>query len=374
LTSLRTLERILLDYQSDQLDLLLGGSPQQQALLYLCHLTLGLQTQLIQSTPTGGYEAWKTERATQPYVLMRKQAYHQDPNRSTHWYSPKLKNIYRRAEHIGQSQWVRALIRGENGTGKAHLARFIHARSPRQDAPFHCLNCACLDEPQLKQRLWGNDAQPGLLDQLQGGTLLLDEVEACPLSFQQDLLYFLESGQHPYQPGKESSDLRVLAATQHDLVERCEEGSFRWDLYYLLASVELVLPSLYERGGDEIERLLEYFLQHKQVLFGRQSSLKLKGPARKQLLDYRWPGNVRELEHVVESLYLLGKTEIEAGDLPLRISTPPSSTSEKWRDVEAAHLRNVYERYGRNKSKTQAAIGYGSINTLKKKLREYGIE
>ena len=376
-------EGLLLQYRDLAMDLLFrSGNATQQLVWYLVHQSLGLKSRLVHwrvprdRRQSPRLQAVEVMRDSAPYTAIIRQQAVDQPREKPQLTTTAMMALYRRAYRIGQSEHARVLIRGASGTGKTHLARYLHQQSPRAQGPFLAFNCGALTEADMADRLFGDGHTPGLLREAAGGTLLLDEIEQLSLGLQLRLGQVIRS--QTVQPTDWSSpqpiNVRLLTAASTDLLPRCEAGTFRWDLYYLLAVVELEIPSLYERGAGEIERLTDFFLHEKKALFQRKAPLRLGADVRRRLEAYHWPGNVRELENVIEHLYIFCDEQVEIADLPRRFQVLELNTSESWRDVEARHLRRVYERYNRNKSRTCRALGYGSINTLKKKLREYGIE
>jgi DNA-binding NtrC family response regulator len=375
-------EAILTEWGEVALDLLFrSGTSAQQMGWYICHQSLGLNSRLLQWQRLPKRQAPKlmvveTERDEVPHrILIRQQALDQ-PRDKTHLITPRMTEIYRRAYRAGQSDHARVLIIGASGTGKTHLARYLHQQSPRAERPFISFNCASLAGLPLSQHLFGTETSPGLFQLAEGGTLFLDDVDQLSQDLQQQLFQVIREGrlrQITAWPGV-STNVRLITAASQDLATLCAEGAFRWDLYYLLAVVELEIPTLYVRGIEEIRRLTDFFLHEKKGLFHRKTPLTLSGALRRRLETYPWPGNVRELENLIEHLYVFCEEEAQLADLPRRFQQEQVIASESWREVEAHHLSQIYQRYGRNKSRTCRALGYGSINTLKKKLREYGIE
>jgi DNA-binding NtrC family response regulator len=217
---------------------------------------------------------------------------------------------------------AKVLVTGESGVGKDLVARQLHTRSPRQHGPFVAINCAGVSETLLESELFGHakgsftDAitdKPGKLQLANGGTLFLDEVGEMSLRMQALLLRFLESGEiqsvGAHQPIAHV-DVRVVAATNRDLVERVAAGAFREDLLYRLRVIHLHIPPLRERRED-VPLLVEHFLRK----FNRATRTSPK--ALEALQRYRWPGNVRELQNVVEqSVWHSTSDVIEFGDLP----------------------------------------------------------
>ena len=255
------------------------------------------------------------------------------------------------------------------------------------------VNCAAIPRELMESQLFGHKRgaftgaesdHRGWFEQANSGTLFLDEVGEMTLDGQAKLLRILEG--HPFLPvgaTKEISvDVRILAATNRDLSEFVREGRFREDLYYRLSVFELFIPPLRERGPD-IERLIDYFLDHFSRYHGR-TNLSLSASARTKLLQYPWPGNVRQLRNVIDSAVVMAEgTEILPEDLGIRDrvgalakaqSTLDSSTWESLR-VEDWEKKLILEALRRCENKVPEAaklLGLGRA-TLYRKLDEYQI-
>lgn len=186
--------------------------------------------------------------------------------------TPSLEPIYQRALKIAAVDKVTTLIRGESGTGKEHLSRYIHQSSGRKNREIITVNCSALGDSLLESRLFGyakgaftgaDKDQEGLFEQANGGTIFLDEIGDISPYMQQSLLRAIQEGEI-MRVGENITreiDVRIIAATNRDLEKMCSEGAFRWDLYYRLVVTELELPSLQERGREEIKEMLNFFLK-----------------------------------------------------------------------------------------------------------------
>lgn len=207
-----------------------------------------------------------------------------------------------------------ALLRGESGTGKELLAREIHSQSLRKTGPFVTVDCASIPENLIESALFGTDrshatsslnSQIGFVAAANGGTLFLDQIGEVPPTIQLKLLRLLQFGTYtPVGSTDENKvDVRVLAATQHDLSTRAQEGTFRTDLYYRLAVLELICPPLRDRHGD-IPLLADAFI--KRIAHRDQTNpFEWKPEAIEALSEHRWPGNIRELQNVTERIACL---------------------------------------------------------------------
>ncbi len=218
------------------------------------------------------------------------------------------------------------LVQGETGTGKELIARTIHALSPRRDGPFVAVNCGALPDTLLESELFGYKAgaftgaakdKPGRFALAKGGTLFLDEIGEISAALQVRLLRVLQ--ERTYEPlgatRTEKADVRVIAATNRDLLARCREGAFREDLYYRINVVRVELPPL-RRRKEDIPLLTEQVIARFNRLQGKAVE-GLAPEAVSLLMAYDWPGNVRELENVIERAFILcGEGRIGLAHLP----------------------------------------------------------
>ncbi len=282
------------------------------------------------------------------------------------------------------------LILGASGTGKELVARAIHNLSPRQKRPFVAINCGGMSEGTIESELFGHVKgaytgavadREGKFEYANGGTLLLDEVGEMPMATQIKLLRVLEEravtrlGDNRSRP----VDVRVLAATNADLLQKVKDGSFRQDLYFRLKVVTIELPPLRERRSD-IKLLIEHFLRHFRQAHGKDVE-SIDRDALVALVQYDWPGNVRELRNAVESMVVRAKGNIlTRADLPPEIWAPLPADQDSWQflagrswqDVEKNHIRVSLELCGGNRMKTAKAMGV-SERTLYRKIKEYGL-
>ncbi len=228
---------------------------------------------------------------------------------------------------------VPVLIVGESGVGKEIFSHVIHSYSPRREKPLLAINCGAIPEGTIDSELFGHekgaftsavDTRKGLFEVANGGTLFLDEIGEMPLATQARLLRVLETGEY-YRVGSSQvrkTDVRVVAATNRDLLELIKERRFREDLYYRLNTITITIPPLRERGED-ILLLLDFFLDETSKKY-RLPLVDLTPDAENYLLEYHWPGNVRELKHFAERLLILhGGERIDASALEKLL--PPRS-------------------------------------------------
>lgn len=282
------------------------------------------------------------------------------------------------------------VITGESGTGKDVLARLIHVRSARRDAPLICVNCGALPEALFESEFFGhergaftgaNTLKRGLIEAADGSTLFLDEIgDMLPVT-QVKLLRFLEEGRFRRvgSTRDQNADVRVIAATNRDLRQEVEQGRFRADLFYRLNVVALHLPALRERPED-IPELIDHFLGIYRKRFKRPA-LDLTAEARLRMESYEWPGNVRELRNCLERAAALSPDDLirpalvsptpsqERAGAPesqdLAAGEPPLTLLE----LERQHISRILEEAGGNRERASAILGI-SARTLYRKLKE----
>jgi DNA-binding NtrC family response regulator len=249
---------------------------------------------------------------------------------------PGLEQIYRLARLVSPRQTT-VLITGETGTGKELVARGIHQISPRAKNPFVVVNCAAIPEALLEAELFGHargaftgavQSRLGRIHVAQGGTLFLDEVGELPLSMQAKLLRFLQDGEVQRLGSSDvfRVDVRVISATNIDLLRSVQQKTFRQDLYYRLAVFPIELPPLRERRED-IVPLAAHFLN----LLCEQTEYppkEISAAAVAVLRPYSWPGNVRELQHAVERAFILSGDERQLRPAHFHLPEPPSAVRE----------------------------------------------
>lgn len=219
------------------------------------------------------------------------------------------------------------LIIGESGVGKEVLPRIIHDNSPRKRERYLAINCGSIPEGTIDSELFGHEkgAYTGAIDEGDGyfgiadkGTLFLDEVGELPLATQARLLRVLETGEYIRVGGTEvlKTDVRIVAATNVNMVKAISEGKFRRDLYYRLNSIPVRMPALRERGNDIISLFRLFALQ--MVEKYKMPRLELTEDAKRLLLKYKWPGNVRQLKNLTEQISLLSEDRVITAELLLR--------------------------------------------------------
>jgi two-component system response regulator HydG len=283
------------------------------------------------------------------------------------------------------------LITGDSGTGKEMIAGAIHYNSPRKDDPFIKINCAAITETLLESELFGHEKgsftgaqrrKEGKFRLAHGGSIFLDEIGEMPMSMQVKLLRVLQEREITRVGGEEviKVDVRVIAASNRDLLRDIEQNRFREDLYYRLNVVELKMPLLKDRKED-IPLLAQHYLE----MFSEKNRKQAKGftpRAMDALLKYEWPGNVRELMNVIERCVVLSTADyIDQKDLPFfnkdneELLMPDSSSiiagDFPLEEVEKATILNTLESANGNKSEAARRLGI-TRKTLHKKLKKYG--
>ena len=276
------------------------------------------------------------------------------------------------------------LIYGETGTGKELVARAIHYNSPRKDKPFIAINMAAMPEELVESELFGYKKgaftgafsdKDGLFKVAEGGTLFLDEISEASPKLQAKLLRVLDFKViTPLGATKEEKvDVRIIAATNRDLLKLVKEGKFREDLYYRLNVMTIHLPPLRERRED-IGLLFNYFLNRFTKKYGKK--IKVDEEVVTLLESYDWPGNVRELEHLVEQLVITAEEGrvIRVEDAKKLLIKPAEVGRVKsLKEVEREYILNVLRSTGYNKREAANILGI-DLSTLYRKLKEIGYE
>lgn len=290
--------------------------------------------------------------------------------------SPLFKSVLNLIENAAKSD-VNILLRGETGTGKEVIARYIHKLSDRRDKPFVVVDCSAIPENLFESELFGHERgaytgavqrKMGLVEIADGGTLFLDEIGEVPLPVQAKLLRFVETRKFRRVGGlKEIGvDVRIVAATNRDLKEMVRRGEFRSDLLYRINTVEVEIPPLRERKED-IPLLTEVFLKRFRKKIGKKG-IKL-------LMNYNWPGNIRELRNTIERASLLSKGEYIDDSLCLPSESEREACLEdifskmpSLKDLELFYVGYLYQKLG-SAERVAEVLGC-SRRTVFRKLRE----
>jgi transcriptional regulator with GAF, ATPase, and Fis domain len=300
----------------------------------------------------------------------------------------KMHGVYRMIEDTASTD-ATVLIQGESGTGKEMVARAIHLLSPRREKPFVVIDCAAYPETLLESELFGHEKgsftgatrqKSGRFEQADGGTVFLDEIGEISPSAQIKLLRVLQTRRFERLGGERTLtvNVRILAATNKDLLQEVKAGRFREDLFYRLNVIPVHLPPLRERRND-VPLLARHFLSR----FAAEQKKSLEGfspEAMRILLHYEWPGNVRELENCIEHAAVLAKElSIEPGDLPPLIlefgntgSSKKTGPLQTMAQKEKEILWEALERCNWNKKEAAKHLGI-SRTTLYEKLKRYRV-
>jgi two-component system response regulator HydG len=307
--------------------------------------------------------------------------------------SAGMMQVYKSVARAAASD-ATVLVLGESGTGKEMVARVLHQRSRRQRGPFVAINCAAIPENLLESELFGHEKgaftgaigrRIGRFERATGGTLFLDEIGDMSLALQSKILRALQEREIERVGGSSAVpiDVRIVAATNRDLLATVAEGRFREDLYYRLAVVALTLPPLRERGTD-LDQLASHFV----AFYAREHQRPVRAIAEEVfsvLRAHPWPGNVRQLRNAMERAVVMSDGEILLPQhLPPDIVRPPATRGAPAEDAGEMPLVTLEEMEKRmirralretQDNLTMAAERLGiHRNTLRRKIAEYGIE
>lgn len=292
---------------------------------------------------------------------------------------------------IAETPKTSVLIQGESGTGKELVANAIHYLSKRASKPFIKLNCSAIPENLLESELFGHEkgaftdarsTKKGLFELAHGGTIFLDEIASMKITLQPKILRVIES-QIVRRIGGASDftiDVRVIAATNTDLLKLVRNKEFRDDLYYRLKVMEVNLPLLRDRS-DDIILLAKLFIQEYNQEFNRKIQ-KIDKDTEKILVNYPWPGNVRELKNVIERASILSKTDTLLPEfLPMELQSQnhiPININKSFgkislHEMEKQHILEILQLTKGNKSQAARVLNI-SRSTLREKLKSYDLE
>src|SRR5215468_9174485 len=307
--------------------------------------------------------------------------------------SPSMRELFQMISKVAQDVNTTVLIEGETGTGKDLVARLIHEMSPRQHEPFIVVNCAAIPEGLMESEMFGHEkgaftgainAKPGRFELADRGTLFLDEVAEMNPTMQGKLLRVLQTREFERVGGRRTQrvNVRVIAATNKNLLEQVRIGQFREDLFYRLNVVPLNLPPLRERKED-IPALVEHIL----IRFHSEGKrlVRVSPEALDALKNYNYPGNVRELENILERAIVLsdGQTitprELHLSDAGGTVTAAESSqssfkivASQARDEAERALLKKTLEQTGWNRVRAAKILGI-DYKTLRRKIRRYNL-
>ena len=297
---------------------------------------------------------------------------------------PGMIKICRAVEQVASSD-ISVLITGESGTGKEVIAKGLHELSDRKKGPFVAINCAAVPEALLESELFGHEKGAftgavkrtiGKFEQANGGTIFLDEIAEMAMPLQSKLLRFLQDRSLERVGGRESIsvDVRIVSATNKDLMHAMENSEFREDLYYRLNEVSFHLPPLRDRAGDAV-LLANFFIKTFNPHLG--TSIKgLSSDARAALESYRWPGNIRELQNKIKRAMVLCEGRlITASDLGLAVNDEDAHfpTLKQIREkAELGHVMRALALADSNMSQAAKLLGV-SRPTLYSLVKQYGL-
>ncbi len=302
--------------------------------------------------------------------------------------SPAMRELARQIELLAASERSTVLLSGESGTGKGWVARVIHNLSPRSVGPFVEVNCAGLSATFLDSELFGHEKgaytdakerKVGLFELADHGTIFLDEIGELTTELQPKLLKVLETKKFRRLGGTRelSVDVRLIAATNRDLVREVEGGRFREDLYYRLNVMPLVLPPVRERSReDRLDLIRRIISDLKTELPGCPSECTTDVLDR--LLSAAWPGNVREMRNVLERSMILGRGQAAIGfeqlpsDMRLRATADRRYQAQSLSEMERQHIERTLRHHGGNRTRAALELGI-SRATLINKIKLYAL-
>jgi DNA-binding NtrC family response regulator len=303
----------------------------------------------------------KTELVTETRILKRKVT----KVREITGDSPIISKIKETIERVGPTD-ARVLVTGSNGTGKELVARWIHEKSSRAGGPIVEVNCAAIPSELIESELFGHEKgaftgalkqRSGKFEQANGGTLFLDEIGDMSLSAQAKVLRALQEHKIARVGGDKdiTVDVRIIAATNKDLLSEIEEGNFREDLYHRLSVILIHVPSLKERKED-IPQLVDLFLKEIAEEYKMPNSPRITRKAVEELMKLEWRGNVRELHNVIERLVIMSDGEITENEV-MSFAVPRKSRRAE---------ESIFDRY----EKFQDFKDYSEREFIEKKLRK----
>lgn len=301
-------------------------------------------------------------------------------------HSPALLQVVDLAKKVAQTDTT-VLLTGETGTGKEVFAQAIHQESPRRSKSFVAVNCSALGREILESELFGHKAgaftgavrdKKGLFEEAHEGALFLDEIGEMPLELQAKLLRVLETGEFMRVGDTKTirTDVRIIAATNRDLLAESQDGHFRSDLFYRLSVFRIHLPPLRDRKED-IPLLAGWFARFFADKMNRQAP-ELTPDFLEKLLRYSWKGNIRELKNVIERAVILASGQLTVDLLPAEIlfangsETPESGSSFDLSLSEKMLIQKALHHTKGNKTEAARLLNIG-LTTLYRKIEEYGL-
>lgn len=302
--------------------------------------------------------------------------------------SPVMQELFSLIRRVARTKST-VIIYGKSGTGKELVAKALHYNSPRADKTFVAFNCAAIPETLLETELFGHAkgaftdaryAKKGLFVEADGGTLFLDEIGDMPVSIQGKLLRAIQEREiRPVGATQDIKiDVRLVAATHHDLQQLLKEGKIREDLYFRLNVVPINLPELKDRKED-IPPLVRHFIK-KYAVENNQKPLNVSRETMRILMEYSWPGNVRELENVLERAAILTEGPmIQPENLPEGLRSAPYASDEEipisfsLENLEKKHIQDILNLTRGNQSEAAKILGIDR-RTLYRKIKAYNLQ
>ena len=294
--------------------------------------------------------------------------------------SDSIRKVFQEIEKAASTS-ATVVITGESGTGKELVARAIHYCSSRASAPFVPVNCGGIPETLLESELFGHvkgaftgafETRAGFFQTADGGTIFLDEISETSLAMQVKLLRVLQDKKICMVGSRrpQKVDVRILAATNKDILGLVKTGLFREDLYYRLNVINIDIPALRDREDDIL-----LLIRHFAAKFAEESNKpvpQFSDSALRVLKSFNWPGNVRELENIIHRLVIMNEEDIiDVPDLPSLMRSPINRTpglNRTLAEVEAVHIRNVLASVKGNKTRAAKILGIDR-KTLREKLK-----
>jgi DNA-binding NtrC family response regulator len=348
--------------------------------------------------------ALKTYKLNREVKILREKLTEQAEMNKVMGNSPEVKKILKQVELVSPTN-ISVIIQGKSGTGKEVIANMIHQKSNRADNPFIAVDCGAIPETLVESELLGYEKgaftgadthKKGEFELADGGTLFLDEISNLPLAAQAKLLRVLQERKLRRIGGSKTIevDIRIVVATNLNLLDMVNEGNFREDLFHRLSEFKIVLPLLKERK-DDLPVLAEEFLREANIELNKEI-IGLSSESMRRLLDYDWPGNIRELKHTIRRAVLLCDNEyilpeclkFETNTNPCKSvdniesslqriikgdSTLSEIIAELNNDTEKNIIRKILEEVKYNKSKAAKVLGIDR-NTLYAKIKNLNIE
>lgn len=295
-----------------------------------------------------------------------------------------MDSVRRLVQDVARTQ-ATVLLHGESGTGKELIAKMIHLSSPRKNAPFIPLNCAAIPENLLESELFGHErgaftgaiqARRGKFELAQGGTIFLDEIGEMPQLLQAKLLRVLQERVFERLGGtlQIKSDVRVIAASNRDLVKEVAEKRFREDLFYRLNVFPMTLPPLRDRS-DAVPQLVRYFCARFSAVAGARRPTGITPEALELLQQHNWPGNIRELQNIIERGVILARGKITPRELPAELFDNKLSAEDgagRLKHQEKEAICKALHQHRGNRRQTAKVLGI-SLRTLQYRLKELGL-